>query len=216
MSDQQPRTDEQIARLLYGDGSLAKPTEESEEAGETEEVGQPKEPAAPRSMEQLGELIYPEKNPRYADVDEHGNVGAVIRELDSGRILAQQKHGDEGNLAASSSPLPNADLSEAPLSGRTLDHGIYHDSSIRGNNCEDLSAKWCDLRNLDARGTKLIRADLGFSDCRGLVTDEETDISFCNFMGCAIDKAAYERLVRCKGADSAKGLAVRDMPPAKR
>ncbi len=167
-----------------------------------------------RTEEEVAASVYPEQNPAYPkSSDADGDINDVIREVGSGRIIAQGRYnGDRVALLQRSSPLPHADLSGMRLAGKGLSHSNFHDSSIADCDCEGLSAKWSDLRNLDARGTILKKADLGFSDIRGMVVDEKTDISGVNFTGCAIDRAAYDRLIRCKGASSAKDLAVREMP----
>ncbi len=202
------RTFEELAQSVYPQEKIV------------EEVEEPQIPAAGsgnRSMEELSNVVYPEKNPLYADVDEEGNVSAVIRERGSGRIIAQgQAYSDRATLMARSSPLPHADLTGIELAGKSMSHGNFHDSSIAGNDCEGLSATWADLRNIDATGANLSKANLGFSDLRGMKASPETDISGCNFTGCAIDQETYDRLIKCRGANSAKGLAVREMPADKK
>ncbi len=205
MSEAKTRTDADVAELLYGDG---KPKEKEPQAGEINpNFGK-------RSDRELAAVVYPEQNPAYPkSSDADGDINDVIRAVGSGRILAQGRYnGDRVTLLQRSSPLPHADLEGIKLSGRSMSHGNFHDGSIANCDCENFSAKWSDLRNLDARGTILKKADFGFSDIRGMVVDEKTDISGCNFEGCAIDQAAYDRLIKCKGANSAKGLAIREMP----
>ncbi len=201
------RTDRELAESLFGKKSVVK----------EDPQGDPGKVIGTRGLDEIAKSVYPEKNPLYADVDDNGRVSTVIRRLETGEILAQGQSFTEGaTLAARSSPLPYADLTGIKLAGKTLSHSNFHDSSISGCDCEGLSAKWSDLRNIDAKGANLSKADLAFSDIRGMVVDEKTDISGVNFTGCAIDEKAYNALIKCKGAGSAKGLAVREMPPEKR
>lgn len=201
------RTFEDIANLMYG-----KPEEKG-----TEFPSKAEEPTKQedRTFDKLAESVYPTKNSLYADVDEHGNVSAVIRHIETGQILAKSRYGERADLV-SRSPLPFADLRGLKLNGRSMDHGNFHDASIADANCEGLSATWANLQGVDAKGTNLSKANLGFSDLRGMKLSAETDISKANFNGAVIDKATYDSLVLCTGSSSAKGLAVRAMPPARR
>jgi len=207
MEEGKTRSDKELAELMYG-----KP-EVSGEAG-TPELEEPKarETEEPRSFDDLANVVYPEKNPQYADVDEDGYVSNVIRELVSGKILAQSRFSDRAALAASSSPLPNADLTGIKLAGKSLDHGNFHDSSIAGNDCEGMLAQWSDFRQVDATGANLSKANFGFADIRGMKVSPETNIAGANFTGAAIDQQTYDQLMNCKGVGSAKGLAIREMP----
>ncbi len=205
MSEAKTRTDADVAELLYGDG---KPKEKEPQAGEINpNFGK-------RSDRELAAVVYPEQNPAYPkSSDADGDINDVIREVGSDRIIAQGRYnGDRVALLQRSSPLPHADLSGIRLAGKGLSHGNFHDGSIAGCDCTELSATWADLRNIDAAGANLSKANLAFSDLRGMKVSPETDISGCNFEGSAIDKAGYNALIKCKGANSAKGLAVREMP----
>ncbi len=207
------RTDEQIAALVYGDQPAAEELPQDPEVEILPE--EPKERLPARTLDEIAENVYPPTNPKYADVDSQGNVSAVIREIGSGRILAQSRYGTEAELVGRSSPLPHADLSGIKLAGKSLDHGNFHDGSLEGCNCKGMTATWADLRRINAKGTSLKSVNFGFSDLRGMVVDEKTDISKANFTGAAIDQETYSALIKCRGAASAKGLGVRDMPTKK-
>ena len=207
-----PRSDKDIADLLYGPG---KPKEEVVVEPEPQ-VGEVNPNFGKRSDAELAAIIYPPQNPAYANVDGEGNVSAVIRELVSGRIMEQSRYGTPADLAGRGAILPNADLSGLDLVGKSFNHGNYHDASLVGSDCRGLSGTWADLRNVNARGTNFAKANLGFSDLRGMKVDSETDITGTNFTGAAIDKETYDSLVKCKGASSAVDLDVRAMPKSRK
>lgn len=206
--EQKPRerSFEELADQMYGE----KPKEKGTEFPSSKSEEPQKLPD--RTEAEIAAVVYPEKNPLYADVDENGNVSAVIRQLGTGKILAQSRYGEAAELAARSSPLPHADLSGMKLAGKTLSHGNFHDASIAGTDCSELTATWSNLKGLNAEASNLSKANLGFSDLRGMKVSSETDISGANFNGAAIDQATYDALIRCKGANSARGLGVREMP----
>jgi hypothetical protein len=170
------RSDDQLGRAIYG--------WEREEEKPAEEPEEPKERLKPRSDQELAEILYGrERNPRYPDIDNNGIVNDCIRDID-GRIITQgpTDNHPEKLLFWHLGPLSHADL-----------HGMK---------LPELPGR--DLRESNMKGATL--GNLNGADLRGIEVDETTDISNATFSGAQVDLQTYEKLVKCKGFDRAKGL----------
>lgn len=183
--NERSRRDAQIADVMYG-ASMRGP-----------EKAAPFKTIEGESMtaheQRLADTLHPPEDRRFPDPvgkdAAPGKVKDVVRDRD-GDILTQSWYGGEvgsnEKLAAAHGLLSNADVSKMDFvaAGASTAH--------------------CDLRNADARGTRFL--DLGHSRLEGLIVDETTDISNCNFFGADVGPDLYQKLRGCKGFDKALNL----------
>jgi len=200
-----------IAQTLYGKSAEEEPVEasarEEEPAGEekpshTEKKGKA---VGSRSLEELGEIIYPAKQPRFARVTETGQVASVIRDRE-GFII----HGAEGgghysdirDMIAYYAPYcGNADLSGIDFGTRELRDVQFSGGDLSGSSFHGrLEGR---LVNANCRGTSFRGCNFGFSDLRGAEFDSQTDITGADFTNA---RYRLEDVKKCKGWRQAKGL----------
>lgn len=198
------------AEILY---PSARGKSTSKAQGTQEEA---KAPAARvRSNEEAGRILYPTTaggpHPRYATAvdrdlgdDPSARDEALIRDR-AGQILHRAPYysNPADQVAANSDGLANADLTEVNLAGREL-KGIRAPGAALGD-IEGARLDGGDLRGALLRGSAR-GACFRMADLRGLELGRDVDITGADFESCKLDRATYDRLRACDGANAAKNL----------
>jgi hypothetical protein len=224
------RNFEQIAETIYGKpttpkegieegevGEAATPESEVEEglapdplevaAEDQETVTDPaiEESKESRDFAELADSVYPEENPRVAEVLPSGLVATTVRDLEGNILYGGKKssYSDVRDLVAYHiNALSNADLSgidfafrefkDARLSNADLSKCTFHGT-----------LSWSDLTSVNFCGANLQDCDFGYSDLSNVEFDSNTDVKGANFTGA---KYNFESVKLCKNWRFARGF----------
>jgi hypothetical protein len=170
------RGQSELGQVIYGEPE--KKPEGMPEAAELEK----REPRPPRSDSEIAGVLYPERNPDFAQVLDSGEIETVLRNTE-GKILHRSFGTDVVGLAKANGPyLYGADLSGLKLGD--LEHA--------------------DIRQRDCRGAML--RSLRYTDARGILVSPDTDLAGSDWFLAKITVEDYENLKQCKNFSKAKNL----------
>ncbi len=194
----EPLSDHKIATLLYG-------KKLPEDAGEGEPAGVP--PAAaekkqPRTLEELAKTIYPPESPRYAKVDDGGNIESAIRDVGGNILHTGGRQDIRDMIQYNSRQLANASLRGLDFGSRDLVDARLPGADLQGSSFHG-SLRGADLYGADLRGTNFKGADLRFADLTDVEVDHETDLVGADLQGATYD---FNEIRRCKNWKLARNV----------
>ena len=202
MATPKQRSNAELAAAVYGADAAAKEIDEQGLRAGAEDPGGRRR----RTNAELGKIIYPPQDPRFADVDDAGRVADVIRDTDGNIIIGGDGLAEYGDfrtmLQFNARRLANASLKNIDFGDKDFVNANFEEADLKGSSFHG-DLRRSELAGADLRGTLFTDCDLRGADLTDVVVDHETDLAGADLTGATYD---YVDITRCKNWQHAKGV----------